>query len=256
MVNISTAGWKLEGVEAVIFDKDGTLTDSHQYWKYIIFQRAKAIVEKYNLHKSIASPLCQAMGYSFEEGKLSREGPIALVSRNKVIEVVVRFLAVGYEVYVLDRDIGAIFDEVAEKRKAEMLDNVVLLPGVKACLDTLLKHHVVMGIVTSDSVISAGTALKKVGIGGYFDIVIGRESCDQPKETGMPCLIAAQTLGKSLQSTIVIGDAPVDIHMAYKAGLLAGVGVATGQLHIEDLRGHTDYVVRDLKGLRIEGVNV
>ena len=41
MIDIKVNGEVIRNIEGVIFDKDGTLTDSHIYWSEIIRRRAK-----------------------------------------------------------------------------------------------------------------------------------------------------------------------------------------------------------------------
>ena len=45
MVNFRINDENLSGIEGVIFDKDGTLTDSHIYWSEIIRRRANKICQ-------------------------------------------------------------------------------------------------------------------------------------------------------------------------------------------------------------------
>ena len=108
-----------------------------------------------------------------------------------------------------------------------------------------------MAVVTTDSIDNTRATLAKLGLNSYFSAVVGKESSRQPKETGEPALIALKELGILAEDAICIGDAPMDILMAHNSGCRACIGVATGQIPIEDLLIHTPYAVSSLSELRV-----
>ena len=50
MINLKAKNFELNDIELIIFDKDGTITDSHYFWQEIINRRAKKICKKLSLH--------------------------------------------------------------------------------------------------------------------------------------------------------------------------------------------------------------
>ena len=52
MVNlfINSLNTDIKNISTIIFDKDGTLTDSHIYWAEIIYLRSNAIIDEFNLN--------------------------------------------------------------------------------------------------------------------------------------------------------------------------------------------------------------
>ena len=52
MVNLVSNSFILNSIEGVIFDKDGTITDSNIYWAKIIKMRAQKILEYYSLDQN------------------------------------------------------------------------------------------------------------------------------------------------------------------------------------------------------------
>jgi len=247
MISLQASDWRLDGVETVIFDKDGTLTDSHLYWGRIIELRATEIIERFNLETSVAFyEICKAFGYNMITKRLQPEGPVALVSRSKVISVVNTYLIHNYGIMTSVEDMEGVFNKVQEQFQQKIIPYIRVLPGVKEFLDTLLFYNIKMAVVTSDSRESTNLAIKTLGLGSYFDIVIGREDCVGTKEGGAPCQMAVDRLNANPATTITIGDAPVDITMARMCDLLGGVSVCTGQIPEEELQLHTPYVVADL----------
>jgi phosphoglycolate phosphatase-like HAD superfamily hydrolase len=235
----------LKNIESVIFDKDGTLTDVHPYWGRIIELRATALQEHFNLPYPSQVLLQECMGMDLINERLRPEGPIALVSRKIVIEKVIECLDTLYR-KALVSEIESVFTDVQKEFEKEMYDYVKILPGVKPFLYKLEAAKIKMGIVTSDSVVSTQKVLSYLGINKLFSYIVGRESCAETKETGVPCRKALEVGNLNPLTTITIGDAPVDLIMAKQNNLLGSIGVATGQLPKETLRQHSIYVVDSL----------
>ena len=51
MINLVSKDFRLNDIEGIIFDKDGTLTDSSFYWSEIIKRRSHKIVKDFKLSK-------------------------------------------------------------------------------------------------------------------------------------------------------------------------------------------------------------
>ena len=250
MISIKTDTWCIDNIDAVVFDKDGTIIDSHLYWGRIIERRAKALLSAYSLPYEYFDALCLTMGYSVDQKRLQPGGPIALVDRDRVIDIVNEFL----RVMKVDSDVEQISELFAIEHKLfthELLDYIDFLPGVAKFLSQLNDSKIKMAIVTSDSVCNSELILKHLGIDQYFRVIIGKESTAASKITGVPVMKALEQMGVESQRTICIGDAPVDIIMAIKSECLAGIGVTSGQLPADELLKHTKYVISSMAELEI-----
>ena len=70
MINIISNNFSLKGIEAIIFDKDGTLTDSSYYWAEIIKRRSKKITHDFKLSEEDYYQLIEVMGLNILTNKL------------------------------------------------------------------------------------------------------------------------------------------------------------------------------------------
>lgn len=250
MVSFHSDNWSVSGIEFVLFDKDGTLIDSHLYWGRIIEKRAWALIRHYSLSSDLLSGLCRAMGYSLAEKKLQQEGPIALVSRDEVIDIVHQFL-LSCQTTSTVAEIAELFVQEHKQFLPEMFDYIKLLPSVMETLASLKGNDVRTAVVTTDTMANTYEALRQLDIDRYFDAVIGKESTPEPKITGKPALEALRLLHGRPESAVCIGDAPMDLIMAKNSGLKAGIGIATGQIPISRLQEFTPYVAVTLHDLSL-----
>lgn len=250
MISISSDNWRLNDIVGVLFDKDGTLIDSHVYWGRIIERRSTAIIDFYDLSKDLFADLCLSMGYCCSNKRLRPEGPIALVSREEVIEVVVAFLQ-SRSIVPSVETVSELFVREHEAFLEEIFEYIHILPGVRELLEQLKQHGVKTAVVTTDTVINTNETLRYLGIDNLFAAVIGKESTKEPKATGIPAIAALKLLELNADQVVCIGDAPMDLIMAQKSELKAGIGVATGQITSAALRNYSHYVVTSMQELKI-----
>ena len=84
-----------------------------------------------------------------------------------------------------------------------------------------------------------------------FDVVIGRESSEYTKESGKPTELALSNLGANPNTTIMIGDAPMDFVSAKNAGVENVILLPTGQLEKKDFNLPEAKFVNSLKEITL-----
>lgn len=248
MISLSNGSWKIENIDTVLFDKDGTFIDLHFFWGKMTEMRVQEVINYYNLSQDIFDELCKYLGYNVNTKKMLSDGITALYSRSKIIELFNdKLIAVGILSKV--EDLEMIFDNVSEKFYENMITYTKPINEAVDFIKKIKKLGVKVGIVTSDSVKSTELTIRQFGWQDLFDVVIGRESCISPKETGEPVLLALDRLNSKPENSIMVGDTSVDFLSAQKAGIERTVLVATGQVAKDELNQYSKTVVASLKEL-------
>lgn len=251
MISLRTPSWSIDNVECILFDKDGTFIDLHFFWGKMTEMRALEVIKEYNLSLDKFEYLCESLGYGINNKKMLPNGITALYSRAKIIELFnLKIKALGVE--SSESTIEKIFDNVSEVFYKNI--NEYIKP-IESAINFIKKVHqagVRLGIVTSDSVVSTNLALRQFGWEYLFDVVIGRESSEYPKESGIPTKLALEKLKADCTKTIMIGDAPTDYLSAKNAGIEKTILVSTGQVKTNELLNSSRYVVNSLKELIIK----
>lgn len=110
-----------------------------------------------------------------------------------------------------------------------------LLPGAAEFLKTLAAQGKRICLVTSKLSDNAARILEHLGVGGYFELMVGHECCTKKKPDPEPILFALNKLGADPDDAVMVGDTINDIESAHAARVPV-VAVASGFDPPEKLR--------------------
>jgi phosphoglycolate phosphatase-like HAD superfamily hydrolase len=250
MITLRTSSWIIENIETVLFDKDGTIQNLHVYWGEIVQMRSRALVEKFQLKPNFFKKICLWMGYDLSSKKLLQKGPVGILSRDEIIDkLVIDFKNENIEIPRIN--ISDLFDDIHKKFLEKMDNYVKILPGVKTFIINLKKRSIKIAIVTADSVDNAKKCMKLLKLDKYIDQYIGRDHSSLPKTSGEQAKIALKLLNADNKETVCFGDAPMDLIMAEKSQLKAGIGIISGQTPFDELSKYSKYVLKSFNDLKI-----
>ena len=128
----------------------------------------------------------------------------------------------------------AIIDKVYDKYDADAQTRWNLYPDTLDVLEKLKEKGFRMGIISNIGQESLQTAMDRLGLSVWLEIVISRDDVEQIKPHPEGLIRAARTLEVDPAQSIFIGDSLNDIGAARSAGMLAGF-IRGGQDSLETM---------------------
>jgi N-acetyl-D-muramate 6-phosphate phosphatase len=194
---IVLGGLDLKRVEGLLFDVDGTLSDTDDHLVDRIDRRLKLI--------------------SF----LFRNRDSRLFSRWIVMamETPLNFFYGLADRLGVDGLLLSFYSWLTRKRKTTipLHERFWIIPGVKGMLERFVEHYP-MAVVSARDAESTIAFLEHSELMSYFKVVVTAQTCEHTKPYPDPVIYAANQLGLEPEACLMIGDTIMDV----KAGKMAG----------------------------------
>lgn len=218
-------------VDAVLFDKDGTLFDFHATWSVWAYE---VIHELADGAPEAMARLADAADYDLAARRFRPTSPIIAGTNREAAECLCRALP--------GRDVGRI--ETFLMRRAA---TAPLAPAVPLApyLDGLRATGLRLGVVTNDTGYGARAHLSEAGVLDRFDFVAGFDDGHGAKPDAGPLLAFARAVGVAPARVVMIGDSTHDLIAGRAAGMVC-LGVLTGTATRSDLAPSADDVLPDI----------
>lgn len=229
-------------IQAVLFDKDGTLVDFHLTWVPPYRAAAEALAAGAG-DASLAGRLLEHGGYDQASGRFVADSPLASDTNRGIARHWLPLLvAAGLRLQedALYERLNHIFASTLEPAP---------VAGLQDVLERLAAHGMPLGVATMDTEGSARSSLASLGIAHHFGFVCGGDSGHGVKpEPGMVQAFVRSS-GIAARHIAVVGDSPRDLAMARAAGAGLAVGVLTGASGAEALAPLADHVLASIATL-------
>jgi len=112
------------------------------------------------------------------------------------------------------RNVDSLFAEFFEKYAYR----ATVFPGVLQTVRKLKERGIVTGVVSNLMRAILKRHIAEYGLRGFFDVVIGREDCEELKPSPKPLLSAFSKLGMPPEQGRYVGDQTWDVISAKAAG--------------------------------------
>ena len=221
-------------VQAVLFDKDGTLFDFQRTWAPWV---AVVIDRLAQGDERLADDLARA--WHFDRAN-TRIGAESIIISGEVEQVAQRIGPLVPE-YGPD-ELLALLDETGAQAEGVP---VVPLAGF---LQGLSESGLRTGVATNDTESTARAQLKRAGVEHRFDFIAGYDSGFGGKPAPGMCLAFADHVGLEPSQVVMVGDSLHDLAAGRAAGMKC-VGVLTGVAGENELAPHADTVLPDIGAL-------
>lgn len=242
MVSLKIGKDLISSIDLVIFDKDGTLIDVHQYWVEMSVLRAETIARHFHLGGADVRALASAMGVDTATGRIKESGPVGLKKREIVMQAAVDYLSsLGHHDSMTC--CTAAFEEV-DRLSLTLFDKLIReITGTERLLRELHENGCKVALATSDRTSRANLAMEHLDLLKYIDCIVGADAIVSPKPDPETVSVILKKLRCSLPHTVVVGDTDVDMELGVRSGVKASIGVFSGTAPKEVLMKKTPYVI-------------
>ncbi|MBD1905486.1 HAD family hydrolase [Funiculus sociatus GB2-A5] len=245
MVTIRCKDVTFENIQAVIFDKDGTLEDSESFLRNLGQKRSRIIDAQI---PGIGDPLLMAFGINGD--KLD---PTGLMAVGSSLENEIAAAA-----YIAETGRGWLESRAIARRAFEESDQFLkdaapspLFVGSLEVLQFLFLAGLKLGILSAATTSRVKAFVKRHQLSDYIQLEMGGDE-DYSKPDPALFLQACQRLGVEPGATLMVGDSAGDIQMAREAGAAGCIGICWGKPEAAHLET-ADVAISQLDEIQIVG---
>jgi len=233
----------LDGIDLVVFDKDGTLIGFDAMWRDWAIELGDRLTRA--VGRDVRPPLFEMLGFDADTGAVTPHGGLAATPMARIREMTLAVLVAGG---------SAEIEAAAAVALAWHAPDPETLAHPLADLRTLLGEirsggrHV--AIATSDDRDPTERTLAALGLADLVDAIVCADDGVPVKPAPDMVLRVCAVIGVDPARTAVVGDAPADLRMGRAAGAGRVIGVLTGVGGPADLEPLADLVIASVEQLR------
>ena len=232
----------LDGVDLLIFDKDGTLIEFHQMWGGWVADLASRL--ELETGRPLHAQVFALLGVDPASGRVHAHGLLAATPMSRIRELV--------EAALVDEGVPPDRASAAMETAWSAPDPVALARGVtdlRGLLARLRPRVGTFAVATSDDRDPTERTLAALGIRGEMADLACADDGHPGKPNPDPVLRLCRRLGIPPDRAAVVGDSPADLRMARAAGALRAIGVLSGIGDRATLAPLADVVLESIEGL-------
>lgn len=222
MPTIRCGAVQFQNIQAVLFDKDGTLADSRVFLHQLGYYRANLINA---LVPGVGQPLLLAFG--LEGDRLNPAGLLAVGTRLENEIAAAAYVAQAGRDWMESLHLVRSAFLKADQALPSKADHTPLFAGALAVLRDLVAAGIKIGIISSDSPFHVQDFVEQYQLASLVQVALGSTpelSKPDPRLIYQVC----QELEVSPSATLVVGDSATDVEMARAAVTAGCVGVGWG----------------------------
>jgi phosphoglycolate phosphatase len=231
----------LDGIDLVVFDKDGTLISFHAMWGG--WARALGTRLEIATRRPVAGDVFTTIGFDPVNDRVQVGGPLAIATMAEVEQLIGAVLRRWCpSVSAARRILSEVWFEPDPVADAVPLAD---LPGLFGALRQAGRR---IAIATTDDRRPTEGTLAGLGLAGFLDAVACGDDDGPTKPDPGTLRSIARRLGVSVERTAMVGDTPADLAMARAAGARS-IGVSSGVAAATDLAPSADLILASVAAL-------
>lgn len=221
-------------IDAILFDKDGTLVDLLATW-LPTYRAATDRLAAAAGDPSLSDRLMIAGGWIPGEDRLAPGSPLSCATNDDIIALWATDPAVA--------TLPDVYAMVRETFLTEAVRHSAPIVPLRPLLSTLRGRGLRLGIATMDSTAAAVAAMTHLGVADLFDAILGFDAGFGAKPDPGMVYAFCRAAGVPPERVAMVGDARKDLDTGRNAGVGLKIAVLTGAADREALAPHADLVL-------------
>ncbi|MDB9493711.1 HAD family hydrolase [Spirulina major CS-329] len=223
MVTVQCGTTQFNGIEAIIFDKDGTLEHSANYLRELAQKRSRLIDAQI---PGVGEPLLMAFGVQGDT--LDPQGLMTVGSRKENEIAAAAYIAETGRSWAEARAIAHQAFEDSHQYVPRNAQTSPCFPGVRSALESLAATGIALGVLSAGVTAEVQEFVRYAELGSWLALELGHEDDGLAKPDPALYLKACQLLKVAPERTVMVGDSAFDWQMARAAGAGGVVGICWG----------------------------
>jgi phosphoglycolate phosphatase len=227
MANIRCGDQVFSHIQAIIFDKDGTLSNSQNYLRLIALKRWAMLELRVANRAPISFGNMLLQSWGLRGDRVDPKSMLAVASRRENEIVTAGYVAaLGFSwieaMTIVEECFMAASGSFKNKQELTLVFSEVL-----PMLQMLRSHKLKLGILSADILPNIQNFVELHGLTSYIDFCQGAQDGlhkPNPKLLELTCA----GLGVAASQVLVIGDSSADIELAKQGGAAGAIGVSWG----------------------------
>ncbi|MDJ0676614.1 MAG: HAD family hydrolase [Calothrix sp. MO_167.B42] len=217
MATIKCGNVSFSNIEAILFDKNGTLEDSEIYLRSLGQKTARIIDAQI---PGVGEPLLMAFGVNRDS--LDPAGLMSVASRQETEAAAAAYIAETGRGWIESLDIARKALDEADRYLGQT--PAPLFDGALQILQTLCGAGLKLGILSAATTLEVQRFVAAHQLGDYLQLEMGVDGGPSKPD---PTLFwqACQALGTEPQTTLMVGDSVADMQMARNAQAAGCIGI-------------------------------
>ena len=245
MVKITIQGKTFTDIQALVFDKDGTLENSKVYLEKLTIERLRLLE---NQLPNIGHRLAKSFGFDRTGEKLDPAGLMAVGSRRDNIIAAASYIAeLGLDWFPSLDLANRCFDQ-ADRQIIANAETCPMFPGVAEHLKFWQGQRVKIAILSAARQWSVERFIADHQLQSFVDLAKGSDQGLSKPDPAL-YLLTCNELGVKPEQTLMIGDAQGDITMAQAAGAQGAIAIHWPGYALGNLSG-VDATITDLQEIQ------